>query len=140
MLGVTGIAGLEPTALSDNLTPLFDEILKLPKYSPPATQDDANVYNGLQLLVANVAKDEFRGKLGIGRIMSGTLKQGMDVSYGKPNPTSTFKKGKIASLNVFSNMGQVPSSSVGVGDIALIAGIPDISIGYVADWMMQCTY
>ena len=65
-IGIQGIAGLEPSALSTNLEPLFKEITKLPKII-------CNVEKPLQLLIANVDYDEFKGKMGIGRIVNGKL-------------------------------------------------------------------
>ena len=67
--GIQGIAGLEPSALSTNLEPLFKEITKLPKII-------CNVEKPLQLLIANVDYDEFKGKMGIGRIVNGKSEGG----------------------------------------------------------------
>ena len=157
--GLQGIAGLEPDKLTDNLTILFDEILKLPKAK-------VNVNSPLQLLIANIDYDEFKGKLGIGRIVNGKISAFEEVSYGKGDPptkgettttntgdtvttddstvatvsgestltpvsssTTTIKRGKVNELFVFNNIGKEKVSEAFAGDIVMISGIDDISIG-----------
>jgi GTP-binding protein len=119
--GIQGIAGKDPAQLSTNLTPLFDEILRIPKAVVDPTQP-------LQLLVANVDYDDFKGKLGIGRIVNGVVKAGDDVLYGKPD-SAPAKKGKIGELFVFNNVGREKVASARAGDIVVVSGIPDITIG-----------
>lgn len=118
--GINGVAGTDPNAISTNLVPLFEEILKIPKAKVDTTKP-------LQLLVANIDYDDFKGKLGIGRIVNGILKSGDDILYGKPGETP--KKGKIAELFVFNNVGREKVDSAMAGDIVVVSGIPDITIG-----------
>merc|ERR1719353_2794107 len=54
---LNGISGEDPTALTDNMTPLFDRILDMP-------QPTADVESSTQLLVANIDFDQYKGKLG----------------------------------------------------------------------------
>ena len=118
--GMNGISGLAPDNLSDNLQPLFKEILKLPM---------ANVDEGkpLQMLIANVDYDDFKGKIGIGRILNGELKAGDEVVYGKPG--DSFKKSKVAEVFVFNNVGREKVDKAFAGDIVMITGVEDITIG-----------
>lgn len=118
--GMNGIAGNEPEALESDLKPLFKEILKLPKAKVDESQP-------LQMLIANVDYDDFKGKMGIGRLLNGKLSAGEEILYGKPG--EPLKKGKINELFVFSNVGREKVNSVFAGDIAMMTGIPDISIG-----------
>lgn len=118
--GMNGIAGLEPDALTDNLTPLFDEILKLPTANVDTSRP-------LQMLVANVDYDDFKGKMGIGRIVNGEVKVGDEIQYGKPG--DAYKKAKIGEVFVFNNVGREKVATARAGDIVMITGIPDISIG-----------
>ena len=60
--GMNGIAGDEPDKLKDNLEDVFKKILNL----PPAQVDKEHP---LQMLIANVDYDDFKGKLGIGRLV-----------------------------------------------------------------------
>lgn len=118
--GMNGIAGMEPDKLTDNLQPLFKEILKLPKAKCDTTLP-------LQMLVANIDYDEFKGKMGIGRIVNGEMKMGDEIAYGKPD--GEVKKGKVGELFVFNNVGRQKVDSALAGDIVMITGITDISIG-----------
>jgi len=118
--GMNGIAGLDHTKLQENLTPLFDEILKL----PTAEFDSAKP---LQLLVANVDYDEFKGKMGIGRVQNGEVSVGEEVAYGKPG--ETYKKAKINEVFTFNNVGREKVNQARAGDIVMLTGISDINIG-----------
>lgn len=118
--GMQGIAGLSPTGPMENLQPLFDEILKLPK----AKVDESK---SLQMLVANVDYDDFKGKMGIGRIVNGVMKSGDVIAYGKPG--ETFKTSKINEVFVFNNVGREKVEKALAGDIVMITGIEDIAIG-----------
>jgi GTP-binding protein len=118
--GMNGIAGMQPDALTDNLQPLFTEILKLPK-----AKVDAN--HPLQMLIANVDYDDFKGKMGIGRILNGELQSGDTVAYGKPG--EPIKTSKIAELYVFNNVGREKVDRAAAGDIVMITGIADVTIG-----------
>ena len=118
--GMNGIAGLEPNGLTENLQPLFDEILKLPKAS-------CDIEKPLQMLIANVDYDDFKGKMGIGRIVNGEMKSGEEISYGKPG--EEYKKGKINEIFIFNNVGREKVDKALAGDIVMITGISDITIG-----------
>jgi GTP-binding protein len=117
---MNGIAGNEPDKLTENLTPLFDEILKLPTA-------DVDTTKPLQMLVANVDYDDFKGKMGIGRIVNGEVKVGDEVAYGKPG--DTYKRAKINECFVFNNVGREKVMTAKAGDIVMITGISDINIG-----------
>jgi GTP-binding protein len=118
--GINGISGLEPDALTEDLQPLFGEILKI----PPAKVDPEHP---LQLLIANVDYDEFKGKLGIGRVTNGELKAGSQILYGVPGEEP--KKGKVNEVFIYNNVGKEKVSKVESGDICMITGIEDIMIG-----------
>jgi GTP-binding protein len=118
--GMTGVAGMDYKKLDSNLNILFKEILKLPKAK-------ADLAQPLQLLIANVDYDDFKGKMGIGRIVNGELKSGDEILYGKPN--EEYKKGKINEVFVFNNVGREKVATASAGDIVMITGISDVSIG-----------
>jgi len=129
--GIQGKSGLDHTNIQDNLEPLFNEIMKLPKAK---VQSD----HPLQLQIANVDYDEFKGKMGIGRILNGKVSVGDDVLFGKPvegevdgesTSTSTHAKGKIGEIFEFNNVGRRSVESASAGDIVMITGISTISIG-----------
>ena len=177
--GMNGIAGDEPDKLKDNLEDVFKKILNL----PPAQVDKEHP---LQMLIANVDYDDFKGKLGIGRLVlflpiyfpllsvslfdvsffifpvsivlslsllrasfpifnssidffssfsslfcdritNGVITAGEEVSFGKPG--EPIKKGKIAELFVFNNVGREKVDTAYAGDIVMMTGIADITIG-----------
>jgi GTP-binding protein len=122
--GMQGKAGLSPDKLEDNLTDLFEEILKLPKATVDANKP-------LQCLIANIDYDDFKGKLGIGRVVNGAIQQGDEILYGQlPRDEGTgFRKGKIAELFVFNNVGREKVQRAYAGDIVMVAGMDDIHIG-----------
>jgi len=118
--GMQGIAGYTPDALTENLEPVFEKILRLPK----APVDPSKP---LQMLVANIDYDGFKGKLGVGRILNGKISVGDTIKYGKPE--IPYKSGKIVELFTFNNVGRQNVETASAGDIVMISGIEDISIG-----------
>lgn len=120
--GIQGTAGKEPDKLKTDLFDLFDAILQLPKAQVDPTKP-------LQVLIANIDYDDFKGKLGIGRIVNGELKAGDEVVYGVPNEASAYKKGKVNEVFVFNNVGREKVDKASAGDIVTISGIADIAIG-----------
>jgi len=119
--GRAGIAKLKMEDESDNLQPLFETILN----HIPAPQGDPDAT--LQLLVANLDYSEYLGRLAIGRVFSGTLRLGDDVSIAKLD--GSFQKTRITKLYSFEGLKRV-DETVGVpGDILAIAGVEGITIG-----------
>lgn len=79
------------------------------------------------MLIANVDYDDFKGKMGIGRILNGEINSGDTIVYGKPGQTP--KSAKITELYVFNNVGREKVAMASAGDIVMITGISDVSIG-----------
>jgi len=117
---IKGVAGTDAHALEENMDPLFEAILGLPR---PRVRAAAP----LQLLIANIAYDQFKGKLGIGRIQSGTLSKGDPVGFMKPGEKMTA--GKISELFVFDELGRTEVDTATAGDIVMIAGLEKVGIG-----------
>ena len=116
-----GIAKMNVEDESDNLTCLFDTIVKV--INPPK----CDINGTPQMLVSNIDYDEYVGRIGIGRIERGSLKVGMPVSIcGKENKIT---QGKIAKLYTFQGLKKVEVEEVGAGDIVAFAGISNINIG-----------
>jgi GTP-binding protein len=120
--GLQGVAGHSPD-LSDmkSVQPLFDTIIS---YIPELNVDPAKT---LKMLSVNLAYDNYKGKIAIGRIFSGVIKKGMQVAH--INRSGEMKKVQIAAVMLFSGLNKVEVEEAGAGDIVAIAGIPDISIG-----------
>ncbi|WP_024621421.1 translational GTPase TypA [Metaclostridioides mangenotii] len=116
-----GIAKKEMDEDSTDLSPLFKTITKHVDAYPDYNEEP------LQFQVSALAYDDYIGRLGIGRITKGTLKNGSTVSICKDN--DVVSKGKISKLSVYEGLNQVEVDEACSGEIAVIAGIPDISIG-----------
>ncbi|TSC56216.1 MAG: GTP-binding protein TypA/BipA [Parcubacteria group bacterium Gr01-1014_18] len=104
-----------------NLDPLLDLILKHVKPAPSQPELP------LRFQSFNLAYDNFLGRMAVGRIYEGTIKDG-DVLIAK-KPDGTVINGKITKIFAFRGMERVPIASAIAGDIVMIAGFPDIYIG-----------
>ena len=116
-----GIAKVTPEAESTDLRPLFDAILK----NIPAPKGNPNAV--LQLLVANLDYSEYLGRLAIGRVFSGVLKYGDEVSIAKLD--GTYHNTRITKLYSFEGLKRVDETLGQPGDILAIAGVEGITIG-----------
>lgn len=121
-----GIAkqGIVVRDLSDpqeNIEPLFETILSHVEAYPDKSNEP------LQLQISNLAYDEYIGRLGIGRIYSGTLKEGMNIVVC--NDEGFVRNKQISQIFVYKGLKRVPVSEASCGDIVVVAGISDISIG-----------
>lgn len=106
---------------SDNIEPLFDTILEHCEVYPDL--DDEPV----KMQVSALAYDEYIGRLGIGRIYSGVLKHG--GQYIRCNENGFEKKEQISNLFVYKGLSRTNVDEAHSGDIVVLAGMPDISIG-----------
>ena len=121
-VGSQGIAGLKPDiAAMKDIQPVFEKIVEYipePKIDPNAP---------LQFLTVNLAYDNYKGKIAIGRLYSGTMKKGMRVLH--VNRKGVSEKIQLSSVMLFDGLAKVDTEIVETGDIAAISGIPSISIG-----------
>jgi GTP-binding protein len=81
----------------------------------------------LQLMVANLDYSEYLGRLAIGRVFSGVLKYGDDVTIAKLD--GTFQNTRITKLYSFEGLKRVDETIGQPGDILAIAGVEGITIG-----------
>ncbi len=120
--GVQGKAGLEPDlSKMTAIRPVFDTILQV---IPPAR---AELDKPAQMLTVNLAYDNFKGKIAVGRLYSGTLKKGMEVVH--INREGKMKRVKLTNVMSFEGLQRVDRDEVYAGDVVAVAGIPDVSIG-----------
>ena len=115
-----GIAKMNLEDESDNITCIFDTIID--KIEPPACDMDGT----MQMLVSNIDYDDYLGRIAIGRVERGHIKNGMPVAICKQDKNT---QGKIAKLFTFMGLKRTEVDEVEAGDIVAISGIPDISIG-----------
>jgi len=120
--GRDGKAGLEPDlAKMTDISPIFDMILK--EIPPPVIHNDLP----LQMLVSNIGRDSYKGRIAIGKIHSGTIKNGQDVAH--INRDGQINRYKITSLTTFKGLGKKDETEAFAGDIVSVTGISDVNIG-----------
>jgi GTP-binding protein len=112
-------------AWGSDLQPLFETILK----HVPAHEGDPAA--PLQLQISSLDYSTYVGRIGVGRVNSGTVKPGMDVLVceGTPDEGGRSYKGRINQVLTFEGLNRVMADTAGPGDIVLINGIEDLGIG-----------
>ncbi|HUX35534.1 MAG TPA: translational GTPase TypA [Candidatus Paceibacterota bacterium] len=120
--GKLGKAGHEPdlNAMKD-IQPLFEKIIE---YIPAPV---SNVNDPLQMMIVSISYDNYKGKIGIGRIHNGVIKNGEQIARITHEGKTTTHK--ITSLMEFSGLGKAEVAELKAGDIAVVAGIEGINIG-----------
>ena len=111
------------TKKGTDLVPLFETIVN---YIDPPTGDE----NGnLQLLVSSIDYNEFVGRIGIGRIERGKVRQNQEVIVCDYHDPSMKEKAKIVALYEYTGLGRSPIQEAAAGEIVAFSGISDITIG-----------
>ena len=118
-----GISSYGPDDPGTDLTPLFDTIVS---YIDPPKGDPTGP---LQLLVSSIDYNEFVGRIGIGRIERGTIRQNQEVLVTDYHDPSKKEKAKIVALYEFTGLGKNPIQEASAGEIVAFSGISDITIG-----------
>jgi GTP-binding protein len=104
-----------------DLKPLFDAIVKhIP--GPPVKANSP-----LQLQVANIDHNDFVGRMAIGRIFAGTIRQNMPVVVVK-GPQGVPHKGRVLQLHRFAGLGREEIKEARAGDIVVVTGIEQVDI------------
>ena len=116
-----GIAKLSLEEESSTIEPLLQTVLK------QCTPYEGNENDPLQLQVSSLDYDSFIGRLGIGRVSKGAIKNGQTVALAKNDGTTTSFR--ISKLFVEEGIKRVEKDVAYYGDIVTFAGCPDISIG-----------
>ena len=119
-------AGFAKKELDDpevDMSPLFETIID---YIPePEGDPEAET----QVLISTIDYNEFVGRIGIGKIDSGSLKLNQDCVIVNHHDPDKMKKVKIGKLYVFDGLKRVEVQNATIGEIVAISGIPDIHIG-----------
>lgn len=106
---------------SDNLNPLLDAILT----EIPAPTGDMNA--PLQAIICNVDYDEYVGRIGIGRIVRGSIKDAENVTIIHTDKTTT--NARVGKLYQFEGLKRVEVTDAKMGDIIAVSGLDKINIG-----------
>ena len=122
--GRQGTASYSPDVPGTDLKPLFETILE---YIPAP---EADVDQPFQMLVSSIDYNEFVGRIAIGRIERGTLKQNQEIMVcNYHDPDATPKKAKAVSIYEFEGLARKQVTESTAGNIIAMSGIPDITIG-----------
>ena len=105
---------------TDNITPLLDRIMT---YFPPRKIEEGNT----QLLITSLDYSSFVGRIAIGRLSRGTLKENQWIQLGKRD--NVLEKHKIKDLYVFEGLERRKVEEVQPGDLCAITGIEGFEIG-----------
>jgi len=116
-----GYASLDPDVRPENIQVLFDAIVK--HVPPPAADATAPV----QMLITTIDYSDYVGRIGIGRVFAGTLRESDRVTVIHRDGTQA--KEKIGELHVFDGLGRVRAAEVPAGDICAVVGIESVDIG-----------
>ncbi len=122
--GRQGTASYSPDDTGVDLKPLFDTILE---YIPgPEANEDAP----FQMLVSSIDYNEFVGRIAIGRIERGVIKQNQEIAVcNYHNADVAPKKAKAVSIYEFDGLGKKTVTQSTAGNIIAMSGIGDITIG-----------
>jgi GTP-binding protein len=117
-----GWATLDANERGANMRPLFEAILK----HVPAPAED-NVDGPLQLRIHSLDYSSYVGRIGVGKISRGRLRPAADVAimYGD----ELMGKAKVGQVLGFKGLERVPQEEAQAGDIVLVTGIDELSIG-----------
>lgn len=105
---------------TDSIIPLLDAIVD---YIPAPKIDEGS----LQMQVTSLDYSNFVGRIAIGRVKRGTIKEGAQVTLCKAD--GVFKKVKVKELHTFEGLGKAKVTEVEAGDICAVTGIDDFEIG-----------
>ncbi len=122
--GRNGTASYSPDVPGTDLEPLFKTIID---YIPAPEMDESKPF---QMLVSSIDYNEYVGRIAIGRIERGRIKQNDEIevcNYHRPDDAPT--KAKAVSLYEFDGLNRVPVTEVGAGNIIAMSGIGDVTIG-----------
>ena len=122
--GRQGTASYSPDVPGTDLQPLFDTILE---YIPEPAQDTAAPF---QMLVSSLDYNEFVGRIAVGRIERGTIRQNEEIAVcNYHSPDAVPRRAKAVSLYEFSGLAKVPVTEAAAGNIIAMSGIGDVTIG-----------
>ena len=121
--GREGTASLTPDTRGEDLAPLFDKILE---HIPAPEGDDQQP---LQMLVSSIDYNDFVGRIGIGRVERGVVRQNEELAVCNFHDSEGKRKGRIQALFSIEGLNRVPVSEARVGDIVCFSGIENVTIG-----------
>ncbi|MGO2102651.1 MAG: translational GTPase TypA [Psychroflexus halocasei] len=111
---------LDPDVKTDSLEPLLDMVVE---HVPAPKIEEGTV----QMLITSLDFSSYTGRIAIGRLQRGTLKEGMQISLVKRDGSIT--KTRIKELYTFEGLGRLKVKEVKAGDICALVGLEGFEIG-----------
>ena len=122
--GRNGTASYSPDVAGTDLKPLFDTILE---YIPAPEMDESAPF---QMLVSSIDYNEYVGRIAIGRIERGIIRQNEEIEVcNYHDPEAVSRKAKAVALFQFDGLNRVPVTEAGAGNIIAMSGIGNVTIG-----------
>ena len=104
----------------ENLVPLLDAIIE---HIPAPKQLEGTP----QMLITSLDYSAYTGRIAVGRVHRGTLKEGMNITLAKRD--GSLIKSKIKELHTFEGLGRKKTNAVSSGDICAVVGVEGFEIG-----------
>ncbi len=122
--GRNGTASYSPEVEGTDLKPLFETILE---YIP---EPEMNTDAPFQMLVSSIDYNEYVGRIAVGRIERGVIKQNQEIEVcNYHDPDAPTLKAKAVSLYQFEGLNRVPVTEASAGNIIAMSGIGEVTIG-----------
>ncbi len=122
--GRDGYATFDPAEPSETMEPLFQTIVK--EIPPPK----GDMEGPAQILFSNIDYDPFVGRIGVGRVERGTVKNGMPLVLCCRD--GSRKNARISKLFQYQGLGRAEAETARLGDIIAVAGLTELGIGETA--------
>ncbi len=121
--GRDGTASLVPHEAGENLVPLFEKVIE----HIPAPEGE--IEDEMQVLVSSIDYNEYVGRIGIGRVERGTIKQNQEVIICDWHNAKQPYKSKVVNLYQIEGLKREAVTEAKMGDIICFSGVGDITIG-----------
>jgi GTP-binding protein len=118
---LTGESGTDHRHMGPTLEPLFDAIVE--HISAPGVDLD----HPAQLLVTTISYDDYKGKIVVGRVQSGTFRKGQPIV--RINHGGSMTPARVTQLFTFQGLTRSEVDEAKAGDIVALAGVPEVTIG-----------
>ena len=121
--GRAGTASLDPYTQGENLEVLFETVKNY--INPPEGDENGE----LSMLVSSIEYNEYVGRIAVGRIERGSLKQNQEIMVCDYHEKHQPYKAKVVNIYQIDGLSKTTVDNATVGDIVCISGITDINIG-----------
>ncbi|MCR4314237.1 MAG: GTP-binding protein, partial [Candidatus Uhrbacteria bacterium] len=119
---INGVAGLEADITKmTGIAPILDSVVDHIQ-GPSGDKDQP-----LQIPVVNIFYDNYKGRIAVGRVVNGVVKQGMQIKH--IDRDGKEKMARITALQIYEGLGRTDVAQAQAGEIVVLAGIENVQIG-----------